>query len=133
MRIVHLSTSDTGGGAARAAYRLHTGLRRLGHESWMLVARRLSNDPSVLPFEPERDLLSRLRHKLRGRRIWKDYQRYSHPAGFEPFSDDRTAYHHELIDQIPACDVINLHWVAGLLDYHGFFESAPDVPIVWRL
>jgi hypothetical protein len=30
MRIVHLSTSDVGGGAARAAYRLHTGLLRLG-------------------------------------------------------------------------------------------------------
>ena len=32
MRIVHLSTSDSGGGAFRAAFRLHTGLRRLGHE-----------------------------------------------------------------------------------------------------
>ena len=30
MRIVHLATSDTSGGAARAASRLHNGLTQLG-------------------------------------------------------------------------------------------------------
>ena len=39
MRIVHLSTSDANGGAARAAFRVHTGLKRLGHDSTMLVLR----------------------------------------------------------------------------------------------
>ena len=32
MRIVHFSTTDIAGGAARAAFRVHTGLRRLGHD-----------------------------------------------------------------------------------------------------
>jgi hypothetical protein len=38
MRLIHLSTSDSAGGAARAAYRVHSGLLRLGHDSRMLVA-----------------------------------------------------------------------------------------------
>ena len=42
MRILHLSTADIGGGAARAAFRLHTGLQRLGHQSQMLVLKRTS-------------------------------------------------------------------------------------------
>ena len=136
MRILHLSTSDTGGGAARAAYRLHTGLRRLGHDSRMIVNRRLSNDPAVAPFIPRNDLVSRVKHRLRGRKIRHDYEAYraTIPGGFEPFSDDRTEYAGELAAQIHDCDVINLHWVAGLLDYEHFFSSIPrNIPVVWRL
>ena len=48
MKVVHLSSSDLGGGAALAAFRLHSGLRRNGVDSRMLVARKSSNDPHVL-------------------------------------------------------------------------------------
>ena len=136
MRILHLSTSDTGGGAARAAYRLHTGLRRLGHDSQMLVARKLSSDSNVRHFIPREDLASRLKHKFRARRIYWEYEYYrnSIPTGYEPFSDDRTPYAGELNSQLPPCDLINLHWVAGLLDYRNFFARVPrHIPIVWRL
>ena len=37
MKILHLNTSDINGGAARAAYRLHQGLRNIGIDSQMLV------------------------------------------------------------------------------------------------
>ncbi len=135
MRIVHLSTSDTGGGAARAAYRLHTGLRRLGHDSQMVVARKLGNDLSVHPFTPRSNPVHRLGHKLRARRIYWEYEAYRPiPSGHEPFSDDRTPYAGELAWQIPPADVINLHWVAGLLDHENFFPRIPRrIPIVWRL
>src|SRR5215210_5514719 len=89
MRIVHLSTSDVAGGAARAAYRLHTGLKRLGHESTMLVLRRVGKDADVKQFAPPTDLISRARMKFRARRIAKDLAKYEpRPAGFEMFSDD---------------------------------------------
>src|SRR6266498_3089596 len=125
MRIVHISTSDTAGGAARAAFRLHTGLRRLGHESTMLVARRSSSDPHVIAFQPPMNLLSRLRRKLRRRRIRGDFETYRRqlPAGYEPFADDRTEYGPDLLGQIPDCDLINLHWISGFLDYQGFFQN----------
>ena len=36
--------------------------------------------------------------------------------------------------QIPPCDVLNLHWVAGLVDYEGLFRHLPEnVAVVWRL
>ena len=43
MRVVHLAYSDGGGGAFRAAYRIHRGLAGLDIDSTMLVSRRLSS------------------------------------------------------------------------------------------
>src|SRR5438046_2172003 len=76
MRIVHLSTSDSGGGAFRAAYRLHTGLRRIGHDSKMLVLRRGTTDENVLALKPRQDFWGRWSRNRRGRRIHRDYERY---------------------------------------------------------
>jgi glycosyltransferase involved in cell wall biosynthesis len=136
MRIVHISTFDALGGAARAAYRLHTGLRRLGHQSSMVVSRKITDDSDVVRFMPRRDLLSRMRHRQRRRRMKRDFAPYlsTRPPGYELFSDDRTEFGGELVDLIGPCDVINLHWTAGLLDYEGFFSRLPrGIPIVWRL
>ncbi len=48
MKVLHLCTSDISGGAAKATYRLHTGLRKIGVDSWMLVQKKQSNDPCVI-------------------------------------------------------------------------------------
>lgn len=136
LRVVHLSTSDSGGGAARAALRLHTGLRRLGVDSSMLVEDRRSDDPAVRRFKPPAGLVSRLRRRARRARIAADSARYpDRPPSLDWFSDDRTPYFDQLLDQVPGCDVINLHWVAGFVDYGGFFPGAArrGVPLVWRL
>jgi glycosyltransferase involved in cell wall biosynthesis len=45
--VIHLSHFDEYGGAARAAYRLHDGLRRLGATSRMIVGTKTSADPDV--------------------------------------------------------------------------------------
>lgn len=47
MRILHLNTYDTHGGAARDAYRLHRGLLDRGIDSRMLVGHKMSSDPTV--------------------------------------------------------------------------------------
>ena len=136
MKIVHLNTEDISGGAARATYRLHTGLKRLGHESSLFVMNSKSNDPTVLTFKPAMDLLTRVRRRVRRRQITRDFARYrqSRPGGCEIFSDDRSEYGADLVRQLPPCDVINLHWIAGFLDYQAFFSSIPQrTPIVWRL
>src|SRR3954469_5408651 len=135
MTIVHLSTSDSGGGAARAAFRLHTGLRRLGHESRMLVAEKKSFDTTVTKVSSPKDLSSRIRRSLRRKKLRADHAEYANrPAGQELFSDDRTEYLDQLARQLPPCDVVNLHWVAGLLDYEQFFPHLPPtLPVVWRL
>lgn len=136
MKVVHLSTHDISGGAARAAYRLHSGLRRLGHDSYMVVAHRRGDDCTVKRFNPPMDLPSRLRRRLRRERITRGFARYrdSRPAGYELFSDDRSQYGAAVVSQLPPCDVINLHWIAGFMNYDSFFAQVPqDIPIVWTL
>src|SRR5262245_19724502 len=136
MKIVHISTEDISGGAARATYRLHRGLRRLGHESFMMVRNRQSDDPTVLPFEPASDLPSRVSRRLRREWLSRAFREYSHsaPTGCEIFSDDRSEYSGDLARQIPSCDVINLHWIARYLDYENFFPVVSKrTPVVWRL
>jgi len=47
MRIVHVSTYDADGGAARAAYALHHQLTSMGIDSHMIVLRKQTDDPAV--------------------------------------------------------------------------------------
>ncbi|MDJ0798478.1 MAG: glycosyltransferase family 4 protein [Calothrix sp. MO_167.B12] len=47
MKVLHLSNSDINGGAARATYRLHQGLRGIGVTSQMLVQNKSSGDKAV--------------------------------------------------------------------------------------
>lgn len=51
LNVLHISTSDAGGGSARSAARLHAQLRRLGLGSRMLVGERRTDDPDVRPLK----------------------------------------------------------------------------------
>ncbi len=135
MRITQVSTNDISGGAALAAYRLHTGLRRLGHDSRMLVAHKASEDPNVIAFQAGRDLPSRIRRRLRSRYLERSWKRLApRPAGATFFSDDRSPYGAEMIEQMPPCDVLQLHWISTWVDYGKFFRRLPrELPIVWTL
>jgi hypothetical protein len=136
MKVVHLSNFDDGDGASIAAYRLHKGLLRLGHDSTMLVAEKRTEDPTVQTFEPPRDLFSRLRRRLRRQRISRSLVRYrsSRPTGYELFSDDRTPHGGDLLTQLPAADVINIHVIRLFADYQTFFTVVPQrTPVVRTL
>lgn len=136
MKIVHVTTEDISGGAARAAHRLHTGLRKMGHDSSMLVANRRSKDPHVTAFDASMDWASRIRRRIRREQVKRDFARYaaSRPAGFEIFSDDRSEFGNDVVKHLPPCDVLNLHWIARYVDYEAFFSAAPKrTPVVWRI
>ena len=137
MRIVHVSTHDTSGGAARATYRLHTGLRNLGHESLMYVSRRSTQDPSVIEYVPPGRATSRLARLLRREQIARSMASHQASASktlFEIFTDDRSQYGADPATQLPKCDILNLHWIAGFIDYRAFVAALPPhLPIVWRL
>lgn len=45
--VVHFSTADGEGGSARSAYRIHSGLRRRGHRSRMLVKYKVLDDADI--------------------------------------------------------------------------------------
>jgi glycosyltransferase involved in cell wall biosynthesis len=136
MKIVHINKNDILGGAARAAYRLHKGLQRAGHESTMFVISRQSDDRSVRVYERPRSMGGALRRKISQRRIEADLGRYdrSRPRGLELFSDDRSSYATTLQRQIPDAQIINLHWVPGFVDYQSFFGNGSfSKPAVWTL
>ena len=136
MKIVHLSTYDLKGGAALSAYRLHRGLLRIGQDSSMLVKIKIGQDPTVGEFVLPMDLSRRWRRWARRKTIVRSAGPYakSRPPGFELFSEDRTPYGGAVLDQVPACQVMNLHWVAAYLDYEQFVLAASQrAVIVWTL
>ncbi len=136
MRILHISTLDNVGGAALAAYRLHLGLQHIGEDSSMFVAKKFSDDPKVTIFKPPMDFLSRLHRRLRRDAITHSFEYYekSRPSGYEQFTDDRNQYSGSILEQLPQCDIINLHWIANFIDYEAFFTNIPqNIPIVWTL
>jgi glycosyltransferase involved in cell wall biosynthesis len=136
MRVFHLSTSDINGGAARAAYRLHVGLRSLGVDSNMFVSHRKSNDPTVVLFKRPKNPISRLRKDLRQRGIKRSVAPYrkTRPAGLEPFSDDRTRFGNGVFRQIAPYSIIHLHWIATFVDYRTIRAATrKSLAMVWTL
>lgn len=142
MKVVHVNSYDCNGGAARAAYRLHQGLRGLGVDSWMFVVHKDSDDPFVVAYDPPMNFKTRLGRAWRRKTMARDINRYrdSAPGIADPgdirgnFSDDRTAYGSDPWSKLPENHVIQLHWVVGFVDYRNFFSSIPaGKPVVWTL
>jgi len=135
MRVLHINTSDWGGGAAIAGYRLHTALRNAGISSAMLVGKRILSDDDIREFKAATDLRARIVRRVRQEAIARfgDRQK-SFVPGYEAFSDCRSPYGLEVLEQLDSPDIINLHWIAGLIDYHAFFSSIPSkIPVVWTV
>jgi glycosyltransferase involved in cell wall biosynthesis len=128
-RVVHLSANDLQGGAGRAAFRLHTGLRQAGADSAMLVLQRASADPAVHQFRPFPAVPRAVGHLLFRACRRAQNVRLSHG---ELFSTGRTLYGRSLLAQLPPADVVNLHWVVDLLDYSAALPAlAARAPLVW--
>ena len=136
MRITHINSYDSVGGAARAAYRLHAGLLSLGQESMLLVQQKDTDDNTVLLFSPPLDVPTRFRRIIK-RRFLLPYSRKpltSRPAGSTFMSDGRSEHNGDVLRQVPSSDILNLHWVAGSFEYISFFRKVPpNLPIVWTL
>lgn len=128
MRVLHLNTSDTNGGAARAAYRLHSGLRSNGVDSRMLVQNKDSDDDYV--YGPD-GMIGNIKSKIRPRFDKLPLKRYPDrdPEIFSPawIPEHRTK---QIAKHDP--DIVHLHWVSG-----GFIRPETiaeiDVPVVWTL
>ncbi|MEA5597408.1 glycosyltransferase family 4 protein [Rivularia sp. UHCC 0363] len=128
MKILHLSTQDTNGGAARAAYRLHKGLQDIGQDSQMLVQEKSSSDKTVIA--PKIRLFQGIaKTKLTFETLpLKLYKNRSKGTFFSQWLPDR------VVPQVAQTnpDIINLHWISG-----GFMqiESIAKLkqPLVWTL
>jgi glycosyltransferase involved in cell wall biosynthesis len=101
MKVLHVSYSDIGGGAARAGYRLHQALRGSGVESSLLVRHKVSSDPAVRPI------------RIRGRGLTGylvGHLQHGDPA-FRSYNVVPSRWASLISGLAP--DVVNLHWVGG--------------------
>ena len=127
MKILHLSTHDAQGGAAKAAYRIHHSQRKIGLDSTLMVIAKQNNDPSVI-------LPNSLDHraKLKLYKTIKEnqaiYAKQMHKDG-SLISTGRVGI--DLVKEIndSPYDLVNLHWIINML-------STKDIgkiikPIVW--
>ena len=130
MKVVHLSHTDGGAGAGRAAYRIHTALRGLGVDSKMLVSQKRTADASVLSVTGSGlvNLHVRLSEYLEakaGARLAVDptcFLSASKHCYFKP------AQSHA----IQNADVVTAYWVnGGFISPEGL--GAMNKPLVWRL
>jgi glycosyltransferase involved in cell wall biosynthesis len=124
MNVLHLCESDIDNGGARAAYRLHQGLRSLDCNSQMLVRAKFSNDKTVIP---DRSPLTKLAPPLSGLPL----KRYSKRSGGmfstqwvpDVFASRVKSYNP---------DVLNLHWICnGYLQIETLRKFRQ--PLVWTL
>ena len=137
MKIVVVNTYENYGGAARAANRLFKGLCDLSPEvsATMFVNHRQTNDARVTSLQTTSEAVV-ARVQARQNEITAEQAPYPmlHQPDRAIFNGDRAALGAVLVDQLPAADVVNLHWTSTFLDWEMFFASlSPNIPVVWTL
>jgi glycosyltransferase involved in cell wall biosynthesis len=124
MRILHLATDDTTGGAARAAYRQHTALRRYGVDSEMFVRHKHSNDTSVVQYAGNSGTGHRAARVVR--RAWISYQEKQSRKDCRTIicglNDPRADLLRSIDRRIAEADVINIHKVGHFVDIPAFLS-----------
>jgi len=132
LKVVHISAQDFGG-AGTAAYRLHKGLELAGIDSSMVVLNKKSNDPKVkvVPgsYSGEYNPMW-----LKQYERWQEtLHRYPQRRSGAVFTDAVSDVNLESIEEIQQADIINLHWVAGLMDFSSMPRALKGKPIVWTI
>ncbi len=124
MKVLLLNESDINGGAARATYRLHQGLRLAGADAQMLVRARFSQDRHVVAQQTLRTKLGPAMNFL----PLTFYQNNKHTMfSAQWFPDDMLA----AVDRL-APDIVALNWICnGYLKIETIAHFKQ--PLVWIL
>lgn len=127
MRVIHITASDGTGGADRAAVNLHVSLLQAGIESTMLVGKDLVGTKGAHVVK-QRFLGSR--EALEGFLIWSQRTTISNTHFSSPLPGT-ICLEEEMIRN---ADIINLHWVAGMISASTLCQLAEfGKPVVWTL
>ncbi len=126
MRVLHLSTHDTRGGAALSAWRLHEGLRQSGVDSRMLVRTKHSDSEHVVE-AGDAAVVAAWHEQIAT--PWLQRRMPPDSAWFTVGCVD------SFIDQHPwiaEADVLHLHWVAEWLSAAAVARlAALGKPLLW--
>jgi glycosyltransferase involved in cell wall biosynthesis len=135
MKIVHLSTSDLQGGAARAAYRLHRALLQAGHDSLMLVRYKHSADDSVVAVDAQDTDDKVGKAAVLSGIVQKQYIDANRTDLSDTiFTLPYPGYDLSSCSLVHRADTINLHWVARYqspVTLHRLLAAGK--PVVWTL
>lgn len=135
MRVLSVCTSDSTGGAARAAFRIHRAVREQGIDSKMLVKYKGTEDVDVLAldeFLPHNPLYSAFdwtRNKFKNKAqhlVWGKYPNRSKLY----MSDLRSTDIGGALQKIDY-DILHLHWINQR--FLPIDKLPKDKPIVWTL
>jgi glycosyltransferase involved in cell wall biosynthesis len=128
MRIFALNLSDSIGGAAKAAYRIHQAVRVAGIDSSLIVNRKGLSDTTIIGLETNfQVLLDRFRSGvgvLLARLLGSQKSEYHSLAIFPTFWSAKL--------NRSKVDVIHLHWINGEMMSIGDL-GAIQKPLVWTL
>jgi glycosyltransferase involved in cell wall biosynthesis len=138
-RVTLVSTRNKGG-AGIATSRLHKGLLQSGFQSNFLIQKGdlepetfLIDNNSSVSFLSRRFSLNFF-GKVKYFKLKKEYKKlnYFRENGLDKITLPRTNTYLHLNKTVSNCDIINLHWVAGILDWPSFFRGIQK-PLIWTL
>ena len=135
IRVLSVCTSDSSGGAARAAYRIHLAVQEYGIDSRMFVKDKGTTDDRVIPlneFLPHNALYRAfdwVRNKVKNK--WQHYQWGKYPKKGPYFMSDLRSTDIGGALQKMDYDILHLHWVN--LRFLPLEQLPKDKPIVWTL
>jgi hypothetical protein len=136
------------GGAGTAAYRIHQALCKYGINSSFYVLEKWRNDPKVHLLADNPDKIFKITHSsgltIQKSAYWGDKQkqwrqlRQAYPnqdPNLEIFTDPEGVAKldsPQFKETIEKADVIQLHWVAGLVNFASIPSIVMEKPLVWR-
>ena len=135
-RVQHLAEADNGGGAVKAAQKLHAGLRALGMDSHMLVAEKRTEDPTSVQLDLNMGFFAKRRRRSLARTQKRHLKQFRDTKSekLEIFTHGKGIFGRDLVSQLPDADVYFLHWSDRLIDYETLFSKIrPDIPVLWRM
>lgn len=137
MKILFVNTSDTNGGAARAAMRIMDGVRSIGVDAQMFVKTSSSAQSSVISIDEYRPqtklfvcldwLVSKVKNKWQ-HFIWYPYHHTKKPLYMSDLRSIRTFG----VLRRQHYDILHLHWINGRFIDIGELKYVGR-PIVWTL
>ena len=135
LKVLSVCTSDSGGGAPRAAYRIHQGVRELGVDSRMFVKNKGTKDANVIAldeFVPQNPLYQAFDwtcNKVKNKIQHFNWNRY--PERDKVFmSDLRGTMLHGVLNRLDY-DVLHLHWINQRFIH--LKDLPKGKPIIWTL
>lgn len=135
MKVTLFSTYDIKGGAARAMYRLHKGLRHIGEDSIVLSKFKDAQDEYTIAIDSHYNPFSGSNPDVFVESVMHSYiQRNRSELTNTAFSYSYPGWNLDSHPNVLSADVLNLHWVAEFQSPETIYKLLQtNKPVVWTL